>query len=1110
MVRNRRVKRRRGLINRNLVAMTEDEYIKKINPDNKIVPDRDRPNLGPGDMYGLKPRGSKLLLVKEYPKIGRVSFFLHKTDIYATAFNPDLGEEDVIGYSVLTDRENDLHIVDTVKGLGIGDEINYQFRKRNPFAPTGGLTKAGEATMRKAYRRLVKENIIEASSHTLTAAVSFRSTKELAKRYSAMFNKMTLGFEAEVSGGDNFQNDSVLDEETIIQNMEFEYTKQQFLTSFSQNKTAEEILETFDIQSPYGFAGTEETQAIRETYNKIRGVGFRVMGLPMQNGEPIMEEPSINGYQSPTGEMQQFALRDDGRIYNVKFAITKAQENLEIIKDLLRRYPIEKTENYVSQYIAMAPIDIISAVRWLENPEIARDETQIKRWIYQCGLAIHRYTISLAKFFEYCRKRGQEDYFIVVKTENGGLKLIQADKYNDSGGIISKPLVWSDDSHDYFKENFDESETEARQEAEREAITDAYGELNESESSVIDKIHDLVVENVDDDAVLSQGYHNSDDKKGEYTVVEGDSSITPAGAEIVSPIMTGPTSAFKWLDSVFDMFDKHDLVTNKTTGLHVNIGTFKHMNNQMIEEDFEGPGRPVIDVVKLAILSGDHYLLDQFGRFGNTYAQSLGANLRELAKTEFDPASMKTELWDVIKKLNKKFIDTQYVRTMSINMQHLKDKGYLEFRIAGGKNYHEDRDKVKKAIYRYMQLCAVACDPKAYFKEYMTELYKLFVGSKLPEDTNTEQPRPKNAAEALYFLRGWNNRYHLGKEVVLLGEIKRAVEQFDSLSKESVDRRIELIVELISTLDTNKYSSVNSTVLYSVRLIMLKALENLNISNPKAYLRNLWKEQKQEISSYRVYRTNPQWFVYLYTGQRQEELIAMQEITAASDKQAAKDIVAFKADLKSKRPELFNKPYSMAVLEDNYYTAISGGATDKEARVFCTKILEGYSKVPPGRLDTSADIAPDLRKQLAKYQRTAENRNKEWIKRKDEDLTTDLEAADGQSYTNKSKSVKIIYYANRSTPQVVKPGKTVKSKKGYGKRTKIRSATADEVAQFKKGKWLRTREDGKAPNAKGSKQSRYRPKLAAKSRAAKRRKLAAADTGLDRYLDFIHGIKKNG
>lgn len=79
-----------------------------------------------------------------------------------------------------------------------------------------------------------------------------------------------------------------------------------------------------------------------------------------------------------------------------------------------------------------------------------------------------------------------------------------------------------------------------------------------------------------------------------------------------------------------------------------------------------------------------------------------------------------------------------------------------------------------------------------------------------------------------------------------------------------------------------------------------------------------------------------------------------------------------------------------------------------------------------------------------------------------------------QSYTNKTKSVKLLYYANRSTPQTCKPGATVKAKAGYGKRTKIKTATPEQVAQLKAGRWVRDREDGRKATDKGAKKTKYR------------------------------------
>jgi hypothetical protein len=112
-----------------------------------------------------------------------------------------------------------------------------------------------------------------------------------------------------------------------------------------------------------------------------------------------------------------------------------------------------------------------------------------------------------------------------------------------------------------------------------------------------------------------------------------------------------------------------------------------------------------------------------------------------------------------------------------------------------------------------------------------------------------------------------------------------------------------------------------------------------------------------------------------------------------------------------------------------------------------------------------------------------------------------LEAAD--TYTNNSKTVKAVFWSNRSTPSVVKPGKSVTAKQGYGKKTKVRSLTPAELSDCKKGKWIRGREDGKKHNDPGAKTSKYRPVLAKKQKDARKRRMAASDTSENRYKAFI-------
>jgi len=130
-----------------------DNYIEAINPTGSRVDNMI--NLNMGDMYGMLPRGATKIKSE-----GGVNYYKDGNDFYATTYNPDVGEEDVIGYHLAKDGSAELQVVNEMKGKGIGAELSYQFRKNNPEAPSGGLSEAGERTARKTYDRLKAEGIV--------------------------------------------------------------------------------------------------------------------------------------------------------------------------------------------------------------------------------------------------------------------------------------------------------------------------------------------------------------------------------------------------------------------------------------------------------------------------------------------------------------------------------------------------------------------------------------------------------------------------------------------------------------------------------------------------------------------------------------------------------------------------------------------------------------------------------------------------------------------------------------------------------------------------------------------------------------------------------------
>jgi len=143
-----------------------EDYLSRVNPTGTRVAAEDRPNLMMGDMYGMLPKNARRI-----GKQGDVTFYRGpEGDFYATAFNPDVGEQDVVGYIIPRGDMTELAVVGEMQGRGVGGELQYLFRRENPNAPTGGLTEAGERSLRRTYDRLVSEGIIEPTPRSLGAA----------------------------------------------------------------------------------------------------------------------------------------------------------------------------------------------------------------------------------------------------------------------------------------------------------------------------------------------------------------------------------------------------------------------------------------------------------------------------------------------------------------------------------------------------------------------------------------------------------------------------------------------------------------------------------------------------------------------------------------------------------------------------------------------------------------------------------------------------------------------------------------------------------------------------------------------------------------------------
>jgi hypothetical protein len=211
----------------------------------------------------------------------------------------------------------------------------------------------------------------------------------------------------------------------------------------------------------------------------------------------------------------------------------------------------------------------------------------------------------------------------------------------------------------------------------------------------------------------SSQYHGGRREPGTY-VVEPDGSLEgdnpgDGGLEFVSPPMP-IDEMIADLNKVKEWAGKTGCYTNDSTGLHINISVPDYSIDKL-------------DYVKLAILMGDEYILDLFGRSGNTYAKSAMGKIKSALKQKPEAAAqimdlMKQGLDGAATKAIHTGITDKYT---SINTK----TGYIEFRSPGGDWLDSNFDKIENTLLRFTVALSAAINPEAYRKEYLTKLYKL-------------------------------------------------------------------------------------------------------------------------------------------------------------------------------------------------------------------------------------------------------------------------------------------------------------------------------------------------------------------------------------------------
>jgi hypothetical protein len=250
---------------------------------------------------------------------------------------------------------------------------------------------------------------------------------------------------------------------------------------------------------------------------------------------------------------------------------------------------------------------------------------------------------------------------------------------------------------------------------------------NGGETSIEDVAQDFE-NHVDRDTRASGAYHSGRVERpsptAQHYIVEPDGSLEgdemgDTGLEFVSPplpideILSDLNKVKKWA-KVYGCY------TNESTGLHINISVPNY-------------SRENLDFVKLALLMGDEYVLDLFGRAGNTYAKPAIKMVRDQVRQKPDEAErlldkMKGNLDSLASKAIHSGITSKYT---SINT---KD-GHIEFRSPGGDWLDQNFDQIENTLMRFTVAMSAALNPEMYREEYLKKLYKLLTQDEKGSDT---------------------------------------------------------------------------------------------------------------------------------------------------------------------------------------------------------------------------------------------------------------------------------------------------------------------------------------------------------------------------------------
>lgn len=236
-------------------------------------------------------------------------------------------------------------------------------------------------------------------------------------------------------------------------------------------------------------------------------------------------------------------------------------------------------------------------------------------------------------------------------------------------------------------------------------------------------------------------------------------------AEIVTGVMD-IDEGIRSIQQVFELIESNEyLYTDSSTGLHINIGTWK------------GNEWKSVDWLKFLIVYRADQTLIEFERQFNGFAKDrLPDIIQDLESNSLEA------FYDNIDTVNKTVMNLSPPKNSAVNFKKLtKEDGSIEIRAPGGTNYHKKLQQVITQIRRAIRALEIASDPNSYKNQYIKKLHKM-----LSQQKDTAQ----GTTPAERFFREFGIRKYIGNDV--LNIIKTAIKVSDRVDVNRINRLYNL------------------------------------------------------------------------------------------------------------------------------------------------------------------------------------------------------------------------------------------------------------------------------------------------------------------------------